>query len=70
VVDRAVLGSVGFAVSALNVPLIMVLGHVRCGAVDATVTALRAGDRPTGTWDIWWMRSSLRYARSGWTIPT
>ncbi|MEU8231151.1 carbonic anhydrase [Actinoplanes sp. NPDC048967] len=48
VVDHAVLGSVGFAVSALNVPLIMVLGHVRCGAVDATVTALRAGDRPDG----------------------
>ncbi|MFI7547955.1 carbonic anhydrase [Actinoplanes sp. NPDC049599] len=48
VVDRAVLGSVGFAVSALNVPLVMVLGHVRCGAVDATVTALRAGERPDG----------------------
>lgn len=48
VVDRAVLGSIGFAVTALNVPLIMVLGHVRCGAVDATVTALRAGDRPDG----------------------
>jgi carbonic anhydrase len=48
VVDRAVLGSVGFAVSALNVPLVMVLGHVRCGAVDATVQALRAGERPEG----------------------
>jgi carbonic anhydrase len=48
VVDRAVLGSVGFAVSALNVPLIVVLGHVRCGAVDATVRALRAGERPDG----------------------
>src|SRR4051812_42192261 len=48
VVDRAVLGSVGFAVSALNVPLIMVLGHVRCGAVDATVKALRDGDSPDG----------------------
>jgi len=48
VVDRAVLGSVGFAVSALNVPLIMVLGHVRCGAVDATVRALRVGERPDG----------------------
>src|SRR3954471_8072371 len=46
VVDRAVLGSVGFAVGALKVPLIMVLGHVRCGAVDATVQALRAGERP------------------------
>jgi carbonic anhydrase len=48
VVDRAVLGSVGFAVAALKVPLIMVLGHVRCGAVDATVQALRAGERPEG----------------------
>ena len=48
VVDRAVLGSVGFAVGKLNVPLIMVLGHVRCGAVQATVEALRAGEQPDG----------------------
>lgn len=48
VVDRAVLGSVGFAVGALGVPLIMVLGHVRCGAVAATAAALRGGDRPAG----------------------
>ncbi len=47
-VDRAVLGSVGFAVGALGVPLVMVLGHVRCGAVIATVEALRAGERPDG----------------------
>jgi carbonic anhydrase len=46
VVDRAVLGSIEFAVAKLGVPLIMVLGHVRCGAVDATVEALRAGERP------------------------
>jgi carbonic anhydrase len=48
VMDRAVLGSVGFAVAKLNVPLIMVLGHVRCGAVEATVEALRADERPVG----------------------
>lgn len=48
VVDRAVLGSVGFAVGALGVPLIMVLGHVRCGAVSATVGALRSGAYPDG----------------------
>jgi carbonic anhydrase len=48
VVDRAVLGSVGFAVGALGVPLIMVLGHVRCGAVAATVEALRSEERPDG----------------------
>jgi carbonic anhydrase len=48
VVDRAVLGSIGFAVAKLGVPLIMVLGHVRCGAVDAAVAALRAEERPDG----------------------
>jgi carbonic anhydrase len=39
---------VGFAVGALGVPLIMVLGHVRCGAVSATVGALRSGAYPDG----------------------
>jgi carbonic anhydrase len=48
VVDRAVLGSIGFAVSALNVPLIMVLGHERCGAVQSTVDSLRTHQRPDG----------------------
>ncbi|SNY34201.1 carbonic anhydrase [Paractinoplanes atraurantiacus] len=48
VVDRAVLGSVGFAVSALGVPLVVVLGHKRCGAVAATVESLRAGAHPAG----------------------
>src|SRR3954468_6790105 len=48
VLDRAVLGSVGFAVGALGVPLIMLLGHVRCGAVSATVGALRSGAYPEG----------------------
>ena len=48
VVDRAVLGSIAFAVSALNVPLIMVLGHERCGAVASTVESLQAQQRPDG----------------------
>jgi carbonic anhydrase len=48
VLDRAVLGSVAFAVTALNVPLIMVLGHVRCGAVASTVQALKSGGRQDG----------------------
>jgi carbonic anhydrase len=48
VVDRAVLGSVGFAVAKLGVPLIMVLGHKRCGAVQATVEAVREGALPDG----------------------
>ncbi|MGX6601853.1 carbonic anhydrase [Micromonosporaceae bacterium Da 78-11] len=57
VVDRAVLGSVGFAVAKLGVPLIMVLGHKRCGAVQATVEALRAGEIPPG--DIGYLVSEL-----------
>jgi carbonic anhydrase len=48
VIDRAVSGSVGFAVSKLGVPLIMVLGHVRCGAVEATVESIRSDERPPG----------------------
>jgi carbonic anhydrase len=48
VLDRAVLGSVDFAVDKLGVPLIMVLGHKRCGAVQGTVEALLAGERPGG----------------------
>ncbi|MFC7546127.1 carbonic anhydrase [Plantactinospora sp. GCM10030261] len=48
VLDRAVLGSIEFAVTALRVPLVMVLGHERCGAVAATVAALRTGERPDG----------------------
>src|ERR1041384_2239685 len=45
---RAVLGSVGFAVDKLGVPLVMVLGHKRCGAVAATVDALRTDEKPSG----------------------
>lgn len=48
VLDRAVLGSVDFAVDQLGVPLIMVLGHKRCGAVQATIDAVRAGEEPDG----------------------
>jgi len=48
VLDRALVGSVEFAVTALGVPLVMILGHERCGAVAATVDALRAGVRPPG----------------------
>ncbi|MFI6782032.1 carbonic anhydrase [Micromonospora sp. NPDC050276] len=49
VLDRAVCGSIEYVVSQLGVPLVMVLGHERCGAVGATVDALRAGERPGGS---------------------
>lgn len=48
VLDRAMIGSVEFGISALGVPLVVVLGHERCGAVAATVEALRDGRRLAG----------------------
>jgi carbonic anhydrase len=36
-----VVASLEYAVSALNVPLFMVLGHDSCGAVDATINSLK-----------------------------
>jgi carbonic anhydrase len=36
VLDRAAVGSLEYAVEHLRVPLVAVLGHRRCGAVDAT----------------------------------
>ncbi|MEI6254867.1 MAG: carbonic anhydrase [Mycobacteriaceae bacterium] len=48
VVDSAVLGSIEYAVTVLEVPLIAVLGHDSCGAVQATLDALDQGRVPGG----------------------
>ena len=48
VMDSAVLGSIEYAVTVLNVPLIVVLGHDSCGAVKATLAALDDGVVPGG----------------------
>jgi len=48
VVDHAVLGSVEFAVEHLHVPLIVVLGHERCGAVTAAIQMAAGEYGPTG----------------------
>ena len=39
-VDRAALGSIEYAVAELGVPLVLVLGHERCGAVAAAVSVV------------------------------
>lgn len=39
-VDTAALGSIEYAVAELGVPLVLVLGHERCGAVDAALTVV------------------------------
>jgi carbonic anhydrase len=48
VVDDAVLGSIEFAVAELRVPLVLVLGHGRCGAVKATIDAVAEGGELPG----------------------
>ncbi|WP_193046615.1 carbonic anhydrase [Mycolicibacterium baixiangningiae] len=48
VIDSAVLGSIEYAVTVLDVPLIVVLGHDSCGAVKATLAALDDGAVPGG----------------------
>jgi carbonic anhydrase len=47
-IDSAVLGSLEYAVIALNVPLIVVLGHDSCGAVKAAIGAVDEGAIPPG----------------------
>lgn len=44
--DPVVLGSIEYAAEHLGTPLVMVLGHERCGAVTATVDA---GGKSTGS---------------------
>ena len=52
IVDASGLGSIEYAVSHLHTPLIVVLGHERCGAVSATLDALQPPyDRPHGEVD-------------------
>jgi carbonic anhydrase len=40
VLDRTTLGSIEFGVLELGIPLVVVLGHERCGAIKATVESL------------------------------
>ena len=46
VVAPSGIGSVEFAVEQFGTPLVVVMGHTRCGAVGATVQALEQGDSP------------------------
>lgn len=44
-VDDAGYGSLAYSVAALGVPLIVVLGHERCGAVDAATKLVTANEQ-------------------------
>lgn len=61
VLDRSVTGSLEFGVAELGTPLLLVLGHQRCGAVDATIKALDA-KQPEAEGDIDYLVEALRPA--------
>jgi carbonic anhydrase len=46
IVAPSVVGSIEFAASQFGTRLVVVLGHTRCGAIEATVHALRTGLGP------------------------
>jgi carbonic anhydrase len=48
VLDRAVIGSVQYGVAELKVPLVVVLGHEKCGAVKATLEAVEKNSPAMG----------------------
>ncbi|GAA4717438.1 carbonic anhydrase [Phytohabitans rumicis] len=48
IVDDLLLGSVEFAVEEFAPPVLMVLGHERCGAITATINALESGGEAPG----------------------
>ncbi|WP_447008266.1 carbonic anhydrase [Saccharothrix isguenensis] len=48
VLDNSVLGSVEYAVEHLGVPLVVVLGHAKCGAVSAAVDVVRGRAEVSG----------------------
>jgi len=48
IVDDLLLGSIEYAVEHFDPPLLLVLGHERCGAVSATVDLIRSGGEAPG----------------------
>ena len=60
VIDNAVLGSLEYGVAELKIPLLMVLGHEKCGAVKATVEAVE--QNATAEAEINWLVDGIRPA--------
>ena len=53
VVDAMAMGSIEYAVDHLGVPLILVLCHKRCGAVQATLEAVEKKEKVPGNLPAW-----------------
>jgi carbonic anhydrase len=51
VIDSAVMGSLEYGAYELEIPLLLVLGHTKCGAVKATMETVEAHGRAEGSID-------------------
>jgi carbonic anhydrase len=60
VIDNAVLGSLEYGVAELRIPLLLVLGHEKCGAVKATIETLES--HSTAEAEINWLVEGIRPA--------
>jgi len=60
VTDHAVLGSLQYGVAELKIPLLMVLGHEKCGAVKATIEAVESNTKAPD--EIEWLVDGIRPA--------
>ncbi len=60
VIDNAVLGSLEYGAAELKIPLLMVLGHEKCGAVKATIEAVESNTKAEA--EINWLVESIRPA--------
>lgn len=49
ILEAQIIGSMEFAISHYHPPLLMVLGHQRCGAVTDTITLVEKGGRAPGS---------------------
>src|SRR3954469_18764472 len=46
--DDSAIASIEYAAEHLHVPLLVVLGHEKCGAVGATIATVQSGEKPAG----------------------
>jgi len=60
VIDNAVLGSLQYGVAELKIPVLMVLGHERCGAVKASIETVEKN--ATAPAEINWLVDGIRPA--------
>ena len=49
IVAPSQLGSIEFAVNTFGIPLVVVMGHTRCGAIAAAARHVQTGEAPDGS---------------------